>query len=305
MDYYAWNFRSVGLDGDTRSLPSDGYLLSEVVAKAPDAPRRCVLSPCGYHHIMREVYDVAGWARLLARGRPLSSMEHLSSVMRANMGDLTFQEVKQVRRAESRGSSQLLRNSFAPALDRRPRPATSPCARPRHSPRPQAHSSAGILPCSRPAPHAHPHAHARHRTRLHRELPRLSRRAMLRFAARQAFDKTGRILNIPVSPYNTSEPPRLLNYLTAPHVVVWSAAVASSAVPGIFRSVCVFVCRSVHVCVVSSRAQIECHRRGSIRPGDGRRRKREKRAPSTTTRSHSHRSAPPPPLIVTMRSIYL
>jgi hypothetical protein len=35
----------------------------------------------------------------------------------------------------------------------------------------------------------------------------------------------GRILNIALSPADTtSEPPRLLNYLTAPHVLVWSAA---------------------------------------------------------------------------------
>jgi len=29
-----------------------------------------------------------------------------------------------------------------------------------------------------------------------------------------------------------SDPPRLLNYLTAPHCLVWSAAVASSSLPG-------------------------------------------------------------------------
>jgi TAG lipase/steryl ester hydrolase/phospholipase A2/LPA acyltransferase len=41
-------------------------------------------------------------------------------------------------------------------------------------------------------------------------------------------------VNITVAPINETDPPRLLNYLTAPHVVVWSAAVASCSVPGIF-----------------------------------------------------------------------
>eukprot|EP00520_Triparma_pacifica_P014885 CAMPEP_0118656336 /NCGR_PEP_ID=MMETSP0785-20121206/13438_1 /TAXON_ID=91992 /ORGANISM="Bolidomonas pacifica, Strain CCMP 1866" /LENGTH=633 /DNA_ID=CAMNT_0006549195 /DNA_START=379 /DNA_END=2280 /DNA_ORIENTATION=+ len=56
------------------------------------------------------------------------------------------------------------------------------------------------------------------------------------FTFQEAFDRTGRILNITVSPQNRSDPPRLLNYLTAPHVLVWSAAVASSALPGVFEA---------------------------------------------------------------------
>lgn len=53
----------------------------------------------------------------------------------------------------------------------------------------------------------------------------------------EAFDRTGRIINITVSglPGNTRYP-MLLNYLTSPHVLVWSAAQCSAAVPGIFRS---------------------------------------------------------------------
>ena len=39
-----------------------------------------------------------------------------------------------------------------------------------------------------------------------------------------------------VTPINSSDPPRLLNYLTAPHVLVWSAVVASSSLPGVFES---------------------------------------------------------------------
>lgn len=56
------------------------------------------------------------------------------------------------------------------------------------------------------------------------------------FTFQEAFDRTGRILNIIVSPTNRSDPPRLLNYLTSPHVCVWSAAVASSSLPGVFES---------------------------------------------------------------------
>lgn len=54
------------------------------------------------------------------------------------------------------------------------------------------------------------------------------------YTFQEAFDRTGRIINITVAPLNDFDPPRLLNYLTAPHVCVWSAAVASCAIPGIF-----------------------------------------------------------------------
>ena len=52
---------------------------------------------------------------------------------------------------------------------------------------------------------------------------------------------TGRIINITVAPMNNYDPPRLLNYLTAPHVCVWSAAVASCAIPGVFESISLVV----------------------------------------------------------------
>ena len=54
------------------------------------------------------------------------------------------------------------------------------------------------------------------------------------YTFQEAFDRTGRIINITVAPLNEYDPPRLLNYLTAPHVCVWSAAVASCAIPGVF-----------------------------------------------------------------------
>lgn len=35
-------------------------------------------------------------------------------------------------------------------------------------------------------------------------------------------------------PADTNEPPRLLNFLTAPNALVWSAVAASAAFPGLF-----------------------------------------------------------------------
>lgn len=46
-----------------------------------------------------------------------------------------------------------------------------------------------------------------------------------------------RIINITVSPGNSFENAQLLNYLTAPNVLVWSAASASCALPGLYESV--------------------------------------------------------------------
>ena len=56
----------------------------------------------------------------------------------------------------------------------------------------------------------------------------------------EAYDRSGRIVNIVVSPAITSgnqDSLRLLNYLTAPNVLVWSAALASCAIPGIYAPV--------------------------------------------------------------------
>lgn len=53
----------------------------------------------------------------------------------------------------------------------------------------------------------------------------------------EAFDRTGRICNITVSGVpGSTEYPMLLNYLTSPHVLIWSAALASAAVPGVFEA---------------------------------------------------------------------
>ncbi len=45
----------------------------------------------------------------------------------------------------------------------------------------------------------------------------------------EAFSKTGRILNVTVALPNEVGIPQLLNYITAPHVLIWSAVVASTA----------------------------------------------------------------------------
>ncbi|KAJ3255048.1 hypothetical protein HK103_006668 [Boothiomyces macroporosus] len=52
----------------------------------------------------------------------------------------------------------------------------------------------------------------------------------------EAYNRTRRILNITVSSSTNYEMPRLLNYLTAPNVLIRSAVAASSAVPFVYRS---------------------------------------------------------------------
>ena len=56
----------------------------------------------------------------------------------------------------------------------------------------------------------------------------------------EAYELSGRIINIVVSPASgagNKDSLRLLNYLTAPNVLVWSAALASCAIPGIYAPV--------------------------------------------------------------------
>ncbi|KAJ9527694.1 hypothetical protein QJQ45_025971, partial [Haematococcus lacustris] len=50
----------------------------------------------------------------------------------------------------------------------------------------------------------------------------------------EAYERSGRILNVTVCPADTNEPPRLLNYMTAPQALVWSAVAASSSFPGLY-----------------------------------------------------------------------
>lgn len=57
---------------------------------------------------------------------------------------------------------------------------------------------------------------------------------------REAYNRTGKILNITVSPASTHEQTRLLNYLTAPNCLIWSAVCASCSLPGIFPSTSIY-----------------------------------------------------------------
>lgn len=53
----------------------------------------------------------------------------------------------------------------------------------------------------------------------------------------EAFQRTGRVLNISVIPYDTYSPLKLLNYINSPNCVIYSAVIASAAVPGILNPV--------------------------------------------------------------------
>jgi TAG lipase/steryl ester hydrolase/phospholipase A2/LPA acyltransferase len=58
---------------------------------------------------------------------------------------------------------------------------------------------------------------------------------------KEIHDKFKWNLNITVTDNRRLEEARLLNYLTSPNVVVWSAACASSSLPHIFESVELFI----------------------------------------------------------------
>ncbi len=53
----------------------------------------------------------------------------------------------------------------------------------------------------------------------------------------EAYQRTGRSINISVSPIQSHQKARLLCGYTSPYLLVWSAALASAAVPGIFPPV--------------------------------------------------------------------
>ena len=57
---------------------------------------------------------------------------------------------------------------------------------------------------------------------------------------REAYNKTHRVLNICVSKAHSAEP-EILNYVTAPDVLIWSAVCASCAVPGVFPEATIYV----------------------------------------------------------------
>jgi TAG lipase / steryl ester hydrolase / phospholipase A2 / LPA acyltransferase len=65
-------------------------------------------------------------------------------------------------------------------------------------------------------------------------VPRLQRLLGAETTFAEAYARSGRVLNIAVVAADTREPCRLLNYLTAPNVVIWSAVACSSAFPLLF-----------------------------------------------------------------------
>lgn len=67
-------------------------------------------------------------------------------------------------------------------------------------------------------------------------LRRVMRGMMGDITFQEAYNRTRRILNICVSSASMYELPRLLNYVTSPNVMIWSAVAASCSVPLIFDS---------------------------------------------------------------------
>ncbi|MEM9305357.1 MAG: DUF3336 domain-containing protein [Pseudomonadota bacterium] len=73
-----------------------------------------------------------------------------------------------------------------------------------------------------------------------RRLKRSIDRNVPRMTFEEAYAHTSRKMNISVSPADPNQFPRLLNYLTAPNVLVGHAALASAAIPGIFPPVTLY-----------------------------------------------------------------
>ena len=57
------------------------------------------------------------------------------------------------------------------------------------------------------------------------------------YTFKEAFEKTGRVLNISVSATRKRQRPRVLNHLTTPNLLIEQSALASCAIPGIFPPV--------------------------------------------------------------------
>lgn len=69
-----------------------------------------------------------------------------------------------------------------------------------------------------------------------RRLQMMLRNLTSNLTFQEAYDMTGRVIGITVCSPRRHEPPRCLNYLTSPHVVIWSAVTASCAFPGLFEA---------------------------------------------------------------------
>ncbi len=69
------------------------------------------------------------------------------------------------------------------------------------------------------------------------QLERFLRANIGEYSFEEAYQRTGRHINVTVSPIQVHQKPRLLNELTAPYLLVWSSVLASCAVPMIFPPV--------------------------------------------------------------------
>lgn len=65
-------------------------------------------------------------------------------------------------------------------------------------------------------------------------LKRVMRQMLGDMTFQESYNRTRRILNIPVSTSSIYELPRLLNYITAPNVMIWSAVCTSCSVPLVY-----------------------------------------------------------------------
>jgi TAG lipase/steryl ester hydrolase/phospholipase A2/LPA acyltransferase len=69
-----------------------------------------------------------------------------------------------------------------------------------------------------------------------KHLTRVMRDLLGDITFQEAYNRTRRILNICVSSASVYELPRLLNYVTSPNVMIWSAVAASCSVPLVFSA---------------------------------------------------------------------
>lgn len=69
------------------------------------------------------------------------------------------------------------------------------------------------------------------------KLEKMIRQNIGDYTFKEAYDRTKRILNITVASTTPYERPGLLNYLTAPNVLIWSAAAASCALTLLYKPV--------------------------------------------------------------------
>lgn len=69
-----------------------------------------------------------------------------------------------------------------------------------------------------------------------KHLTRVMRNMLGDITFQEAYNRTRKICNISVSTESIYELPRLLNYITAPNVMIWSAVAASCSVPFVFSA---------------------------------------------------------------------